>query len=117
MEGGFTEVAIRLIQAGANVDVRDNTGLSAVMRAVMAGNFEVLQALINAGSDVLVKNHETQQTALIMAAQRGQYDLVELLLKNAITSEDRDAADKTGCTALSYAVQNGHVRNRTIACH
>lgn len=116
IETGHTEIARMLAQAGANVDVRDNTGLTAVMRSVMSGNFDVLQALINAGADVLVKNHETQQTALIMAAQRGQYNLVELLLKNAITSEDRDATDKNGFTALSHSVQNGHTEVVRLLC-
>ncbi len=97
-----------LIDSGANVDVRDNGGFTAAMLAVRAGHYSILEALINAGADVNVKNHESGQTALMMAAARGSIDMTELLLKNAITSEDRDAQDRKGATALLYAVRGGH---------
>jgi len=110
------DCASTLITGGANVDVRDNGGLSAVMLAVQAGQYSILEALINAGADVSVKNHESGQTALMMAADRGSMDMVELLLKNAITSEDRDAQDRKGTTALLYAVRKGHTEIVRLLC-
>src|SRR5262249_13748302 len=104
------------LEAGVNVDVRDNKGLSAVMLSVLAGHYSILESLINAGADVNVKNHESGQTALMMAADRGSYDMVELLLQNAITSEDRDAQDRKGTTALLYAAQKGHTEIVRLLC-
>lgn len=110
------ECAKALIQASVNVDVRDNEGMSAVMLSVLAGHYAILESLINAGADVNVKNHESGQTALMMAADRGSYDMSELLLKNAITSEDRDAQDRKGATALLYAARKGHTEVVRLLC-
>ena len=100
----------------ANVDARDNAGFSSVMLAVVENQHDIAEAMINAGADVLVQNHSTLESALILAAQRGYTDLVELLLKNVITKEDRDAKDKKGMTALAWASLNGHLDTVKLLC-
>jgi uncharacterized protein len=110
------DAALALIAGGANVDARDNAGFSAVMLAVLENQYDIAEALINKGADVLVQNHATLETALILAAQRGLTDLVELLLKNVITKEDRDTKDKKGMTALAWASLNGHLDAVKILC-
>jgi uncharacterized protein len=110
------DAAHALIAGGANVDARDNAGFSAVMLAVLENQHDIAAAMINAGADVLVQNHSTLESALILAAQRGYTDLVELLLKNVITKEDRDAKDKKGMTALAWASLNGHLDTVKFLC-
>jgi uncharacterized protein len=111
-----TDAARALIAGGANVDARDNAGFSSVMLAVLENQHDIAETMINAGADVLVQNHSTLESALILAAQRGYTDLVELLLKNVITKEDRDAKDKKGMTALAWASLNGHLDTVKFLC-
>lgn len=111
-----TEAARALIAGGANVDARDNAGFSSVMLAVLENQHDIAETMINAGADVLVQNHSTLESALILAAQRGYTDLVQLLLKNVITKEDRDAKDKKGMTALAWASLNGHLDAVKLLC-
>jgi len=111
-----TDAARALIAGGANVDARDNAGFSSVMLAVLENQHDIAEAMINAGADVLVQNHSTLESALILAAQRGYTDLVQLLLKNVITKEDRDAKDKKGMTALAWASLNGHLDTVKLLC-
>src|SRR6185436_8212120 len=87
-----------------------------VMLAVLENQRDMAEVMINAGADVLVQNHATLETALILAAQRGYTDLVELLLKNAITKEDRDTKDKKGMTALAWASLKGHLESVKLLC-
>jgi ankyrin repeat protein len=110
------DAARALIAGGANVDARDNTGFSAVMLAVLENQHDIAEAMINSGADVLVQNHSTLESALILAAQRGYTDLVQLLLKNVITKEDREAKDKKGMTALAWASLNGHLDAVKLLC-
>jgi ankyrin repeat protein len=111
-----TDSARALIAGGANVDARDNAGFSSVMLAVLENQYDIAEAMINAGADVLVQNHSTLESALILAAQRGYTNLVELLLKNVITKDDRDAKDKKGMTALAWASLNGHLDTVKLLC-
>jgi ankyrin repeat protein len=116
IDTGNAPVAEALVRGGANVDARNNAGFSAVMLAVQANQIQILAVLIKGGADVNVKNHETGQTALMLAAWSGSYDMVDLLLKNAITAEDRDAVDKKGMSALFYAVESGHLEVVKLLC-
>jgi ankyrin repeat protein len=50
--GGSAEVVRVLIEAGAEVDARDESGKTPLMRAVRRGHLAVVEALIAAGADV-----------------------------------------------------------------
>lgn len=110
------EMARALIAAGAQVDARNNAGFSAAMLCARENQAGIAEALLKAGADVLVKNHASGESALITAAKSGHTRLVELMLRNAITSEDRDATDKTGATALWWAAHNGHLDSVRYLC-
>lgn len=77
-QGNITEVQA-LIQAGANVNLRQET--TALCQAVQNGNYEIAQILIAAGADVNLRANEGDLTPLLSAAYEGYLDLVQLLIQ------------------------------------
>ncbi|XP_002737915.1 fibronectin type 3 and ankyrin repeat domains protein 1-like [Saccoglossus kowalevskii] len=68
--GGNTEVAKTLINAGANVNTKDNDGKTPLMIAALNGHLSLVELLIQKGADVHVKN-EFGKTAIDFA---GSFD-------------------------------------------
>ena len=93
-----------LLEAGADVNVQNSDGQSALMLAATEGCDELVRLLLDAGADVNAQD-SSGRSALMLAAEEGNDDLVRLLL-------DAGANDKTQCclghTALSYAAECGY---------
>ncbi len=96
-EHGWTTVLQALIEAGANVDVRDQLDRTPLI--VGAWKSEVVRMLISAGTDVNVAANDGQ-TALMIAARVGYTETADLLLK---AGADVNIRDQKGHTALMYA--------------
>lgn len=88
-----------LITAGADVNMVDELGESALSTACNEGNTEAAKLLVGAGADVNVANDEGH-TSLMSAAMWSDAELVEILLK---AGANLDAADDEGYTALDWA--------------
>ncbi len=67
-----------LLNQGADPDLQDADGETALMGAVRSGNREAVAVLIRAGANRSLANHSAQ-TALDLAVQRGDTALVSLL--------------------------------------
>ncbi|KAA0170630.1 hypothetical protein FNF28_01392 [Cafeteria roenbergensis] len=79
---------------------------SALWEAAKAGNTAEASRLLDAGAPVNRKNHANNGvTALIVAAEHGHKDTVELLLDRGA---DLEATDDDGSTALVFAASGGH---------
>lgn len=97
-----------MIAAGQSVDVRDNSGKTALMRAAEGGHMEAAKVLIAAGADVSASVSDEDSirygcNPVIFAAESGNAELVELLV-DAGASAKCKAAD--GSSPLSFAVQH-----------
>ena len=92
------------LEAGADVDLKEEDGYTVLMLAAQNGHTEVVQLLLDNGSDVNLKE-EDGYTALIWAALKGHAEVVQLLLDNRA---EVDLKKKHGSTALMWAAQNGH---------
>ena len=92
------------ISMGANVNHFDE-GVTALMGAAYRGHKEVVEILLNKGSNVNLKN-EAGTTALMYAAMDGHSDIVRLLLGKNARVNDRD---KFGQTALMQAAISGDI--------
>ncbi|MEE9382297.1 MAG: ankyrin repeat domain-containing protein [Nannocystaceae bacterium] len=91
-----------LIWHGANVERRDVSGYTALL---LARDFNTAKVLIEAGAhvDAAATNGVT---SLLIAAQRGELELVRLLLSSGA---DADAANRHGVTPLMRAAEHDHV--------
>ena len=67
-----------LLSAGANVDVRDSSGESALQLAASLGNVDVVRRLLDQGADPNALGRDT--TPLGVAAYQGDPEIVALLL-------------------------------------
>jgi ankyrin repeat protein len=93
---------IRII--GADVNVKANNDVTALMVASQFGNGEVVKALLAGGADVNAKEDNEGGTALMLASAKGHGKIVKTLLDNGA---DVNAKDNNGRTALMKASQNG----------
>jgi hypothetical protein len=91
-----------LIDAGGDVDKRDEAGGSLVMAATL--HPEIIKLLIDAKADVNVAN-DYKVNALEEAAEQGQLEVVKMLLAAGAKVNHRNPY---GGTALSVAVLRGY---------
>lgn len=104
---GDYEAVESLLNAGVDVDAKDNDGWTALMWAAGLGRERIVRLLLNAGADVNAKN-KYGSTALMSAAEFGEFgneDCIERLLN---AGADVNAKSKDGHTALMAAAYYGH---------
>jgi len=77
---GQLDIVKMLIEAGANINVKDNGGDTALMRASVHGNEDIIKLLIEAGADVNAKDNDGS-TSLMWALSFGHIKVVDLLKK------------------------------------
>lgn len=70
-----------LLERGANIDVVDEDGLTALHHAVLRSRPESMSFLISSGAAVNVVDH-TGHTALCYAADQGRDDMLNILLNH-----------------------------------
>ncbi|OXU18737.1 hypothetical protein TSAR_000687 [Trichomalopsis sarcophagae] len=104
----YAKIVELLISAGAQVNaVHKNTGLTALHQACILGSTASVKALLNAGSEPVLRCYGTGSTPLHEAAARGHLQILrELMLK--IPKECIDLPDKDGHTPLHRAAYQGH---------
>lgn len=113
---GYTEIVKLLIDNGADVNKRSCIGSTALYSALDSEEWGVIKnqslkivaLLINAGADVNVKDFHGS-TPLSIAAARGYYNIVQLLLVNGANVNEREPGPfGSGSTALDMAEMGGH---------
>jgi ankyrin repeat protein len=98
------EIVRLLVASGAQVNLKDNDGNSALHSAATVAKVEVLRALLEAGAVVNARNG-VGITALMCAAQHGRADIVKALLW---AGADLHMKNEGGVTALKIAEGNEH---------
>ena len=94
-----------LLDSGADAQLPDATGRTALHLAVTSGTTETVAWLVQRPEVDVQRPDRDGMTALHAAAQAGRAEAVELLLPK---SGDIDTADGDGWTALMLAAQGGH---------
>jgi len=89
-----------LLEALAAVDVKDNSGATALMHASVQGHDGAMRVLLEAGAAVDLIDNDTQ-TALIIASMGGHTRAVRLLLE---AGSAVNAKDNNGMNALTAAI-------------
>ena len=99
------DITAYLLETGAQVNLRDHDGHSALHWASWRDNSEVLTLLLDAGAEVDAVTHEGL-TALMLAAQQGYTTVVNLLIQ---ANADVNLVTNEGFTALmGAAITNDH---------
>ena len=101
-EKGHINAVTSLVECGANVDLQDKDGQTALhhaMQSPQASICEVLSCLIKNGADVNAHTFHIE-TPLMLASRDGHVNVVTFLIKHGA---DVDLQHKDGDTALHYA--------------
>jgi hypothetical protein len=93
-----------LLEEGANVDVKDKDGWTALMRAAHEGNEPLIKLLLDNKADVNEKD-PNGETALMTASERGHTAAARVLL---IAGAEVNAESKVGGKAVTLASRNCH---------
>ena len=101
---GDTDGVLNLIQAGVDVNVQDEKGMTALMTASQVGPVELVEELIKAGASVNIRS-TFGDTALIWATEKKQLKCVEKLLEFG-ANVNIQGRDRT--TALMCASYKGN---------
>jgi ankyrin repeat protein len=83
-----------LLEAGASVEVKDNTGLVPIFTAVEYGGEDAMRLLLEHGADVETTDG-TGETPLLWAASHGGKGVARLLLQKGTNVEIKDDSGQT----------------------
>ncbi len=92
-----TKIFDLLISHGAKIDLRDSSGMNALMHAAQNGETEVVRLLLAQGADVNLRTNDGR-TALMDAVGSSDIECVRALLN---AGAEVDAKDSEGETAMS----------------
>jgi ankyrin repeat protein/L-ascorbate metabolism protein UlaG (beta-lactamase superfamily) len=102
---GNIEGALALVRRGADVNAADASGITPFLFAVKKGAKDLVALALANKADIAAVDVRTGKTSLHEAALRGYSAIVADLLKAGAA---KDAKDKQGHTALSYALKYGN---------
>ena len=88
------------IDKGADIETKNNDGLTALMSASRYGNLEIVKLLVESGADINNAKDNIGNTALTYASYFGRLEVVIYLVENGA---DVNAKDEYGETALDKA--------------
>lgn len=98
------EAVIILLCNGAGIDIPDRRGWTALHWAVLSGNCNMAEEIVNYGGSPErgTENHgRTGTTPLHMAAARGDYEMARLLIRHGAKVEPKD---ENGRRAVDFAL-------------
>lgn len=104
-EAGDTAAVLASLQAGAEINGRDERGRTAVMAATHANQVETVRALIEAGADINIRDDRLDNPFLYASAE-GLHEIVRLTID---ANADTSLTNRFGGTALIPAAERGHV--------
>lgn len=123
-------------QGGIDVNAQNSSGTTALMKAARGGHVEAMRALLEAGADPGIEDHEGRSalaharlaghrsaaqelagreltprpqagdTVLMMSAQRGHIEAIDILIEQG--ELNINARNPSAMTALMMAAQGGH---------
>jgi len=94
----------QLLEKGANVNIRDTDGISALMHASDEGLTDIVRNLLNKGANTNLQNNKGK-TALMYASEQGYAYIIKLLLEKGANI---DLQNNQLDTALMFASVTDH---------
>lgn len=100
-----TEIALALLEAGADISLQNRSGYNAFQLAADSGNLTLVEQMLPYVTDInLLSDSEYGPGALHLAASNGYTEVVRLLVENGA---DVNVGDKYGDPPLNWAVYYG----------
>ena len=78
---GHVELAMLLLERGANIEEVNDEGYTPLMEAAREGHEEMVALLLSQGADINAQTEETQETALTLACCGGFLEVADFLIK------------------------------------
>ena len=103
---GKLQLAMELIEKGANVNTRDEYGNKPIHDAVKKGDSELVSRLIEKGANINAEGYFCN-TALHFAAMKGRKKVASILLEAGSEIEIKEI--RMGFTPLHEAIKAGHI--------
>ena len=103
-KAGDREAVRTLLKEGADVNLAEGDGLTALHYAALQGDVELAKMLVVAGANIAARTRLGGYTALHLAAENGSAQLVRVLLS---AHADVNAATNVGTTPLMLAAGAG----------
>lgn len=108
---GEVDKVKQLLDEGADVNSKDDRGLSAIMYAVASEVFGVVKELITRGADITVAD-DNGATPLHLAAYSSEIEILKLIINTHLADHDSlDAKDDHGQTPLHTAAAGGYANS------
>ena len=104
---GNSSIIQILLKYGADINKADPERITALMLASDYGHIKAAQCLLNNPAIEINKQTVWGVTALMMAAQNNNCDMIQLLIQYGA---DINTAKSAGKTALMIATANGHIQ-------
>jgi uncharacterized protein len=95
----------KLLQEGADINVRDVQGRTPVMIATYQHNTEMVRELIQAGADINIRDNN-KENPLLQAGAQGWLDILRLAIE---AHADTSLTNRFGGISIIPASERGHV--------
>jgi len=99
------EAVLRLLQEGADINVRDAQGRTPVMIATYQHNTDMVRTLLQAGADVDIRDNN-KENPLLHAGAQGWLDILRLAIE---AHADTRLTNRFGGISIIPASERGHV--------
>lgn len=108
-EEARTTIVRHLLKKGADVNIQDRTGQTALMKAVIQNDVPTVIALLDSHADVTLQDCDGNN-ALCHAALQGNDDIIHRIVSEFKSRKlDVDKRNMRGLTPLLIACQEGHM--------
>ncbi len=102
---GDRKATLKLLQEGADINVRDAQGRTPVMIATYQHNTEMVRELLQAGADINIRDNN-KENPLLHAGAQGWLDILTLAIE---AHADTRLTNRFGGISIIPASERGHV--------